>query len=169
MNRFGAVIGLAFVFGAVIWWYGEHAFGPQAARNVDYKSASYYIEGKLVTLINGESHDGGMVTRYFGNEGKGDLNGDGLPDMAFILTQSGGGSGTFYYVVAALVDTRLTYLGTNAVLLGDRIAPQSTEIKNGQLIVNYATRYPNEPMTTPPSVGVSKYLVVKGSTLKEVK
>ncbi len=101
---------------------------------------------------------------YFGNEAVGDLNGDGVPDVAFIFTQSGGGSGTFYYVVAALKEVQ-GYQGTNAVLLGDRIAPQTTEIKDGQLIVNYADRKPNEPMTAQPSVGVSKYLRVQGTTL----
>jgi hypothetical protein len=108
------------------------------------------------------------VTQYFGNVATGDLNGDGVPDVAFILTQSGGGSGTFYYVVVAL-KTPTDYQGTNAVLLGDRIAPQTTEIKNGQVIANYADRASGEPMSTAPSVGVSKYLAVTGSTLAEAK
>lgn len=105
-----------------------------------------------------------IVTRYFGNEATGDLNGDGAADVAFLLTQDGGGSGTFYYVVAALKEAG-GYRGTNAILLGDRIAPQTTEIRNGTLIVNYADRKPSDPMTTQPSVGVSKYLKIQGTTL----
>jgi len=58
------------------------------------------------------------------------------------------------------------YQGTNAVLLGDRVAPQTTEIRNRQLIVNYAERSINEPMTVRPSLAVSKYLVVHGTTLE---
>jgi len=61
------------------------------------------------------------------------------------------------------------YKGTNAILLGDRIAPQTTEIKNGQVIVNYADRAAGEPMTARPSVGVSKYLKVEGTTLVEAQ
>ena len=43
-----------------------------------------------------------IVTRYFGSEVRGDLNGDGREDVAFLLTQQSGGSGTFFYAVAAL-------------------------------------------------------------------
>jgi hypothetical protein len=108
-----------------------------------------------------------IVTRYFGNEATGDLNSDGTPDTALLLTQSGGGSGTFYYVVVAL-KTKDGYMGTNAVLLGDRIAPQTTELRDGTVIVNYADRKPGEAMTTLPSVGVSKYLKVVDGVLTAV-
>ena len=85
-----------------------------------------------------------ITTQYFGNSAEGDLNGDGIPDTAFILTQNSGGSGTFYYVVAALKVSGV-YRGTKpAILLGDRIAPQSTEIKDGEVVVNYSTRNAND-------------------------
>jgi membrane-bound inhibitor of C-type lysozyme len=138
----------------------------------DYKNATYVIEGQPVMLVNGRAETAAApgsasqtVTQYFGNEATGDLNGDGVPDVAFLLTQNSGGSGMFYYVVVALKTTN-NYQGTNAILLGDRIAPQTTEIKNGQLIVNYADRAAGEPMTAQPSVGVSKYFKVEGTTLK---
>ena len=146
---------------------------PTNAPKTDYKSAAYVVEGLPVTLVNGISEvpaapgsSSVTTTRYFGNEAIGDLNGDGVPDVAFLLTQDSGGSGTFYYVVVAL-KTAAGYRGTNAVLLGDRIAPQTTEIKDGELIVNYADRALGEPMTAQPSVGVSKYLKVIGSNLIE--
>lgn len=139
----------------------------------DYKNTAYIIEGNSVRLTNGRSEitvaPGSAVqtlTQYFGNEAIGDLNADGVLDVAFILTQSGGGSGTFYYVVVALKDQG-GYHGINAILLGDRIAPQTIEISNGQLIVNYAERKAGEPMTVQPSVGVSKYLKVEGGVLQE--
>ena len=126
----------------------------------NYENITYTIDGQPVTLINGKS----ATAQYFGNEAMGDLNGDGLPDVAFILTNNPGGSGTFYYVVVA-IKTSTGYKGTNAILLGDRIAPQTTEIKNGELIVNYADRKPSDPMTASPSIGVSKYLKVQGDSL----
>ena len=98
----------------------------------------------------------------------GDLNGDGLPDVAFIITQDSGGSGTFYYVVAAL-KTQTGYQGTNAIFLGDRIAPQNTEIKNEEVAVNYADRKSSDPMTASSSIGISKYLKVVGTELTVVK
>src|SRR5262245_16293497 len=118
--------------------------GKGQAPAADFKNASYLINGQVVTLTNGvskvEAAPGSaskVVTRYFGNEARGDLDRDGVPDVGFILTQTSGGSGTFFYVVAAL---RVTggYVGTNGVLLGDRIAPQTTEIREGTMIVNYA-------------------------------
>ena len=139
----------------------------------DYKNATYLIEGSFITLTDGifemEAAPGSatkITTRYFGNEAIGDLNKDGKNDIAFLLTQSTGGSGTFFYLVAAL-QTTSGVEGTNAIFLGDRIAPQNTTIQNGIITVNYADRNPGEPFTTQPSLGVSKYLKVNDSVLIE--
>jgi hypothetical protein len=139
--------------------------------SISYKDATYIIEGNPVTLVNGNAERevatgsaSKIVTTYFGNEAVGDLDGDGKDDIAFLLTQNTGGTGIFYYVAVGL-KTDTGYQGTNAVLLGDRIAPQTTEIRDGQITVNYAERAEGEPMTTQPSVGVSKYLKVSGMEL----
>jgi hypothetical protein len=105
-----------------------------------------------------------IITRHFGNEATGDIDNDGVLDAVFLLTQEGGGTGTFFYVAAAR-KTPDGYIGTNAVLLGDRIAPQSTVIKEGIITVNYAERNPDESMAVSPSVGVSKSFVMKNGTL----
>jgi hypothetical protein len=168
----GVVVALIFAGGAWYWLQNTGAVPTQSTA--DYKNlTTYTIEGQSVTLVNGYAETPAapgsaekVVTHYFGNAATGDLNGDGVPDVAFILYQDPGGTGTFFYVVAAL-KTATGYQGTNAVLLGDRIAPQTTEIKNGQLIVNYADRAAGEPMVAKPSVGVSKYLKVQGTTLVE--
>ncbi len=118
--------------------------------------ATYRVDGRAVTLTG--------TTRYFGNEATGDLNGDGRPDVAFLVTMQPGGSGTFFYVAAAL-DTDDGWIGTDAYLLGDRIAPQTTEIRDGVITVNYADRKPGEPFTARPSVGVSKCLSVVDGAL----
>ena len=136
-------------------------------------NATYVIDGKPVTLLNGKAEVSAapgsamkVETTVFGEPITGDLNNDGKSDAAVILVQNLGGSGTFYYAAVA-VNTGNTAVGTNAVLMGDRIAPQTEEIRNGQLIVNYADRNPGEPMTTQPSRGVSKYLNVVAGTLLE--
>lgn len=141
----------------------------------DYKNATYLIEGSFVTLTDGffeiESAPGSatkITTRYFGNEAIADLNRDGKDDVAFLLTQTSGGSGTFFYVIAAL-QTASGVEGTNAIFLGDRIAPQNTSIENGIIIVNYADRNPDEPFTAQPSLGVSKYFKVEQSILTETQ
>jgi hypothetical protein len=170
---------IATVIGWMFWPHGSITMPPPGSAPssppADYKTASYTIGGETVALVNGYAESSivpgsasKLVTRYFGNAATGDLTGNGTNDVAFIVTQSGGGSGTFYYVVAVL-RTPKGYQGTNAVLLGDRIAPQTTQIKNREIIVNYAERKPTDPMTVQPSVGVTKYLQVQSGTLVEVK
>ena len=88
-------------------------------------------------------------------------------DIVFILTQETGGSGLFVYVVVLLGDGK-SGTGTNAIYLGDRIAPQTTEFRDGGIIVNYADRKSDEPFSAVPSVGVSKYFKVVGSELLEI-
>ncbi|HRH22149.1 MAG TPA: hypothetical protein PLJ58_03015, partial [bacterium] len=89
----------------------------------DHKNASYDIDGKSVTLVNGRAESAlgvdsasKLVTQYFGNEVRADFNDDGHEDVAFLLTQNSGGSGTFYYVVAWL-SAGDAFKGTNAILL----------------------------------------------------
>jgi len=148
----------------------EFAACPETGAG-DYKNIAYSIEGVPVLLVNGHAETeipgsvSKKVTEYFGNMAKGDLNKDSIPDLAFLLTQNSGGSGTFYYVVAALQNPEGMYQGTSAILLGDRIAPQTTEIREGILIVNYAERKEGEPMVVRPSIGVSRYLEVVDGAL----
>lgn len=144
---------------------------PVSTTKPDVKNISYSIEGKAVVLKDGVSEVSTLpnstlktTTQYFGNDAVGDLNEDGIPDTAFLLTQNTGGSGTFYYVVVALKTSAGGYIGTNAILLGDRIAPQTTEIKDGVLAVNYAVRNPGEPMTTRPSMGKTMWIKVDTKT-----
>jgi len=61
------------------------------------------------------------------------------------------------------------YLGTNAVLLGDRVAPQTIRIRNGVIVANYADRRAEESLATLPSVAKSMYLTVEGTTLAAMK
>ena len=128
----------------------------------DYKNIEYVIEGKRVKLVDD--------ARYFGNELRADLNGDSREDVVFLLTQQPGGTGTFFYVVAAL-NTEQGYVGSDGYLLGDRIAPQTTEVSRNPkhknvIVVNYADRAADEPMTADPSVGKSAYLKLDPATMQ---
>ncbi len=127
----------------------------QVPAEASYKEATYRINGESVQLD-------GVSTKYFGNEYLADLDNDGRQDVVFLLTQETGGSGTFYYAVAAL-NTERGYVGSEVYLLGDRVAPQSIEASQNPrhknvIVVNYVDRAPGEPMTVPPSVGRSVYL-----------
>lgn len=137
------------------------------------KDATYRIDGQFVNLKNGLSEIAAapssaskIITRYFGNEVRHDFNGDGREDVAFLLTQQTGGSGTFYYVVAAL-NTPEGYVGSQGLFLGDRIAPQTTEMGKGNIIVvNYADRKSSESFAVQPSVGKSIWLLLDPKTMQ---
>lgn len=135
--------------------------------------ATYVIEGESVTIAGGafeKEAAPGSATKIkisvFGVPTAGDIDGDGDEDAALLLVRDPGGSGTFYYVAAAF-NTGGGYQGTNAVFLGDRIAPHLVEISEGRIIANYAERKPGEPISARPSVGQSKYLTVSGGELVE--
>ncbi len=138
-----------------------------------YLNTTYKIDGQEVRLVNGKSEKelapgsaSKVITQYFGNEVKSDLDDDGREDIAFILTQQTGGSGTFYYLVAAL-NKEGGFIGSDAVLLGDRVAPQSTNMGKGNiLIVNYADRKAGESFVVQPNEGKSMWLLLDPKTMQ---
>jgi heat shock protein HslJ len=152
---------------------GDEQAGAAAAPRADHKNIAYSIGGQTVRLVDGVTEAAAapgsaakIVTRYFGNEVRGDLNADGREDVAFLLTQDTGGSGTFFYAVAAL-DLPSGLVGSQGLVLGDRIAPQTTELRPGGVIaVNYADRAPGESFATPPSVGKTILLKLNATTMR---
>ncbi len=130
---------------------------PEAQPGRDPLNSSYSIEGEHIRLAEGRCERVYLpgaatkaVTRVWRTPVSGDLDGDGDEDAALVLIHAPGGSGTFYYVAAALQQNG-AYLGSAAVLLGDRIAPLNLRISNGVILVDYADRRPDEPMAAVPS------------------
>jgi len=172
------------VIGLVIYKFNFTGSDLDIKKDVvsDPRNATYMIGGRAITLTDGSSEiDLGsgsaskIITRYFGNEVRHDLNDDGREDIVFLLTQETGGSGVFFYVVAAL-NTPAGYVGSQAFFLGDRIAPQTTEMDEGAtamgtkrqnvIVVNYAVRFPGEPFSVPPSLGKSVWLKLDPATMQ---
>jgi hypothetical protein len=179
------IVSLAFIAGATYWIYqkiseSKNLIPPDNGPVVDINffkplDATYIIEEDSVTLINGKAEkeiSSGSASKIevavWGEPDKGDLTGDGISDAALVITYSAGGSGTFYYIAAALngSDSGKT-VGTNAILLGDRIAPQNISISDGEIIINYADRKKSEPMIIQPSIGITRRFRVENSSLKE--
>ena len=136
-------------------------------KEFDAQNSTFIINDEEITLSKGRSNIqipdsiSFISTRYFGNEAIGDINGDGLSDKVFLVAQETGGTGLFYYAVAA-IQTISGYKTTNAFYIGDRIAPQTTEIFPGskEIRINYAERLLGEAMTTQPTKGATLYLKV---------
>ncbi len=139
------------------------------------EDAIYVIEGQPVTFEDGfatmtEAPESSYAAplRFFGVPTQGDADGDGDTDAAVLVSMESQGSGTFFYVMLAVKED-WGYRGTEAYPVGDRIAPQTLEMRDGQVIVNYAERPPGAPMTDEPSVGVSKYFRVEAGELVPVE
>ncbi len=145
--------------------------GP-AAAGTDPANATYRIEGEPVALRDGAAAvpaaPGSAAQRRTTVSGKpayGDLDGDGDDDAAVFLVHDPGGSGTFVYLAAALREAR-GYRGTQALLLGDRVAPRELRIRNGVVTASYTGRRPGEPLAAPPSVEESAHFTLEGDELR---
>lgn len=168
-----AVAGLAACGGEAPPSNTSPSASPAGTARTAHKNADYSIAGRTVRLLDGVADEpvapgsaARAVTRYFGNEAWGDINGDGRDDVAFVLTQETGGSGTFFYAVVALASER-GFVGSQAALLGDRIAPQSTDVRpDGTIDVAFAHRAPGESFSTPPSIAKSIRLKLNAATLQ---
>jgi len=133
----------------------------------DYRNATYTIDGVVTKLTNGRSVivtdpvlETSVTTQYVGNEAIGDFDKDGRMDIAFVVRQDTGGSGTFYYLVAAL-NKESGYVGGEATFLGDRILLESTAVVDEDIIVvKFKDRKPTDDFTVAPSVSKSIALVV---------
>lgn len=172
------LFGVTVLLIAVVFAFNSNIYNEkQADTAASHKQAEYFIDGQRVMLHDGVAKTAAapgsaalITTRYYGNEVATDLNNDGQEDVVFILTQETGGSGTNYYIVAALA-AEGGYKGSQAYLLGDRIAPQSIELSQNPLhehvvVVNYAERAGSEPMTAQPTVGASVWLKLNLDTLQ---
>ncbi|MDX2481558.1 MAG: hypothetical protein QNK24_14635 [Desulfuromusa sp.] len=170
---------------AVIPRSGVEAIGVDSLRipvleglsdaDSDPLNTTYIIEGLEVTLRDGRFEravvpDSAIRTRVkvFGQPAFGDLDGDGDEDAAIVLIYHAGGSGTFYYVVAALNENG-RYRGVTAVLLGDRIIPLDLEIRDSLVLAHYQDRAPLEPMSTYPTLDKLVSLRLKNGQLAILK
>lgn len=128
------------------------------AAPAEVKNITVTLDGDTVTLRDGVAErpeaPGSAAQNtvlIVGEPVMGDATGDGRPDAALLLENDPGGSGTFYYAVLA-VDDDGSYRATNAVSLGDRIAPRGVEFTDGRFVYRYLERKPGEPLAVAPSV-----------------
>lgn len=157
-----SVFALAVVLMAVlILFKAQKEQTVQAPNTLD---TAFVIDGKEFALKDGKAEsvidpDAASVSKLtvFGSPAYGDLDADGDQDAALLLQYEVGGSGTFYYAALALLDGA-EYKGSGTMFLGDRIAPQTIEIREGRAVYSFADRNAGEPMSAQPSVGKSVWV-----------
>jgi len=128
------------------------------------------IDDQKFTMANGVAEvpatPGSAIKNTIGLVGEpvmGDADGDGDLDAALLIQNDPGGSGTFYYAVVAINNDGV-YRASNALLLGDRIEPQTVEFTAGRFDYTYAERRAGEPMVAHPSVEKTVSITVDKST-----
>lgn len=164
MKNLIAIIVLVGVGWVVLNFTKPHAKKIEGGN--DPMNISYEIQGRQIKLINGKAEleiAPNSASRekiaIFGQFVKADLDKDGDEDAVAYLTQESGGSGVFFYVVVALLENG-RYVGTNAMFLGDRIAPQNINIFDGKAVANFADRMASESFAIQPSIGKSVWIYV---------
>lgn len=151
----------------------DPAVGPDR-RDAGPLNATYSIDGSPFSLRNGRfempaapDSAASMTLTVFGEPGYGELDGAGKADAAVILVHQGGGTGTFYYLAAA-INGEGGYRGTNALLLGDRLIPRFVKIENRVIAVGFKDRGASESFASTPTIDVTRYAIMDDHNLVEV-
>ena len=154
---------------------GENTTDPSDASISDPLNTTYTIEDQALKLVDGHFETRaapGSATMIraavFDRPIYGDLDTDGDDDAVAVIVYESGGSGTFYYIAAA-INHKGVFRGTGGYLMGDRITVQKVEIRSQMVVVKYSDRRPQEPMSAPPSVETTIQLVLADGQLIPVK
>jgi hypothetical protein len=143
---------------------------PETKKTESFKpdpsSATFTLDDGSITLSNGAYEGDTERAELLPKQASGDINSDGKEDTAVLLASSGGASGVFIYV-AAYVSGPVSYKGSNAIFIGDRISPESISISNGVVTFSYLDRKADEPFSAEPTVRSVKQFVYKNGTLEE--
>ena len=149
--------------------------GPSGSTGADPLNTVYIIQDRALPLTKGRFTTAaapgsatGTMAAVFGRPLFADLDRDGDEDAVVVILYDPGGSGTFYYIAAA-VNKNGSYFGTRGHLLGDRIIVQTVKISNGGVRARYLDRRPTEPMSAPPTIRKEMQLRLSGGNLIPVK
>ena len=130
-----------------------------AQAPADPANAGYYIDGIVYTLVNGELEqaieDSTTVNKFklLDFKAVGDINKDGTDDVAVVLTNDAGGSGTFYYL--AIFTSGSSPVIENTSYLGDRIVVNDITFTNNQFQVKYLDRDSEADMASDPTIEIT--------------
>lgn len=146
------------------------ATAPVSERSLAY--TTYPLKGAPndeAPLVNGVFEDlqaNMKITLQRRPRATGDLDGDGDPDTAVLLSETTAGSGSFSWVAAVLND-RYAAAPAPAQFIGDRVVVQSLAIRDGVLTVRYLDRRPGQPLSSRPTVPQTRRLLVSDGALRD--
>lgn len=153
---------------------------PIAKRNADAKtidasdlmSLEYQLDllPRPIRLLRGQSYvrddailAGGVVVGLSGMKASGDLNADGVDDMATLLVADAGAEGMFIYL-NAIANQGGRPVNVASTALGDRIKVDKLDIRDGQIVVDMTTHAASDPICCP-TMMVTRYYNLKGNQL----
>jgi hypothetical protein len=130
------------------------------------------VEGGKVPLAKGEWVDteGGSTFKLHPVHAIGDLDADGLADGVAILTESTGGTGTFYYMFAVLGRTGAAVQAGPPEWLGDRSKIERLSIdRRGIITLRFVTHKDSDPSCCPTLRIEDRFRVEHGKLVGIVK
>lgn len=129
---------------------------------------SQHVDEGVVRLMNGMFRDTARrVVVYFQPEyAVGDLDGDGSPDAALVLSTNTGGSGTFQDLVVVLNGSG-PVRGATDFFLGDRVQVDRIRIADGEIRLDLTMHGPGDPMCCPTLPATRLFRLIDGE-LREI-
>lgn len=129
-------------------------------KNAEYPSE--YPASKKAKLTNGAYEEAQpratakITLKMLDVFATGDLNGDGVPDAAVVITASTGGSGVFFDLYAVL-NERGTPKPLAPILLGDRVKVNAAAIRANEIALDMIVHGPKEPQCCPTLTATRTY------------
>lgn len=156
------------------WAYMRGQGEPAMPLTLDMlKNATYpsqLASGRVITLTDGRYEEvlvpgsaSKLIAALHPSYTLGDLNGDGVADAVVFIVESGGGSGSFYSLIAVVNQAgRPRALASTS--LGDRIKVERVSITAGEIVADLVTHGPQEPMCCP-TLKATKRFKLEGEKL----
>ncbi len=140
-------------------------------RNAEYRLPLLGDEETPIQLVDGEGSiaygEGATERDYAGLVDDavafGDLDDDGIADAAVVVFTSGGGSGTFRYLIAVL-DRDGAPVQAARVYLGDRVPVESMTISSGEIVMEMLAHRRSDGLCCP-TLNITRGFVLRGDQL----
>ena len=125
---------------------------------------------KVVQLTDGKFEQGTPSGTDYTNVtmtdtiARGDLNNDGVDEVAALVAENYGGSGVFVFL-AVYKDVNGTFKFQTSILLDDRAQPNKLSIEDGEIYLDATIHATNDPMCCPTLQTTRHYVLTQNNQL----